>query len=290
MKLKQTILDNFMSVVDLLDEFPSATIGLEALIELLPKQKPRLYSISSCPLLHPDKIQVTIGVLQITTDAGKVRQGLCSNYLAGLQPGAKVRLGVRTSGFRPPADPQAPILMVGPGTGVSPLIAFLQYREALQNQGTQLGEACLYFGCRNHSDFLYRDRLASWQNQRVLTDLQVAFSRLTDQKVYVQDLMQENAQALWQLLSHPQCHYYVCGDAKMAEDVFEVFMAIAKTKGKLSHIEAVQFFDKMKQENRFHTDVWGVQLNFKQAIQQVQKDNYSRAEKWLERIKDAVDA
>jgi nitric-oxide synthase len=280
--LKQTITDNFMSVVDLFDEFPSATITLEALLELLPKQKPRLYSISSCPRLHPDKIQITVGVLQITTDVGKARQGLCSNYLAGLQPGAKVRIDVRTSGFRPPADPQAPMLMVGPGTGVSPLIAFLQYREALQNQGVELGNACLYCGCRNQSDFLYGDQLTSWQNQGILTDLHVAFSRLTDKKVYVQNLMQENAQALWQLLSHPQCHYYVCGDAKMADDVFEMLMAVAKTEGNLSHIQAVEFFDAMKQENRFHADVWGIQLNFKQALQQVQKDNYSKAEKWLQ--------
>lgn len=282
--LKKTILDNFMSVADLFDEFPTVSITLAALIELLPRQKPRLYSISSCPLLQPGKIQITVGILQIRTDAGKVRQGLCSNYLAGLQPGSQVRIDVRTSSFRPPVDPQAPMLMVGPGTGISPLIAFLQYREALQNQGTQLGEACLYFGCRNHSDFLYSDQLASWQKQGVLTDLQVAFSRLTEQKVYVQGLMQENAQSLWQSLSHPQCHYYVCGDAKMADDVFEVFIAIAKTEGNLTHIEAIEFFDKMKQERRFHTDVWGVQLNFKQAIKQVQKDNYSKAEKWLERV------
>jgi sulfite reductase alpha subunit-like flavoprotein len=240
MTLKKTITDNFMSVADLFDEFPSAPITLEALLEVLPKQKPRLYSISSCPLLHPQQIQITVGVLQIQTDAGKVRQGLCSNYLAGLEVGAKVRIGVRTSGFRPPADPQAPMLMVGPGTGVSPLIAFLQYRQALQNQGTQLGEACLYFGCRNHTDFLYGEQLTTWQNQRVLTDLQVAFSRLTNKKVYVQGLMQENAQALWQLLCHPQCHYYVCGDAKMADDVFEGFMAIAKSVGELSHIQAVE--------------------------------------------------
>lgn len=136
---------------------------------------------------------------------------------------------------------------------------------------------------------MYGDRLASWQDGSVLTDLQVAFSRLTDKKVYVQGLMQENAQALWQLLSHPQCHYYVCGDAKMADDVFEVFMAIAKTEGNLSHIEAVEFFGKMKQEKRFHTDVWDVQLNFKQAIEQVQKDNYSKAEKWLDRVKRSTD-
>lgn len=76
----------------------------------------------------------------------------------------------------------------------------------------------------------------------------------------------------------------------MANDVFEVSMALAKTEGKLSHIEAVKFFDKMKQEKRFHTDVWGVQLNFKQAIQQMQKDNYSKAEKWLKRVKQPTEA
>jgi nitric-oxide synthase len=169
--------------------------------------------------------------------------------------------------------------MVGPGTGVSPLIAFLQYREALLQQETQLDNACLYFGCRDRNDLLYAEQLETWQNQGVLTGLEVAFSRLTDKKVYVQDLMQEKAQELWRILSHPQCHYYVCGDAQMADKVFEVFMAIAKTEGGLSETEAVNFFDTMKLEKRFFSDVWGVVLNVKQAIKEVQHDNYSKAQK-----------
>ena len=288
--LKKTITDNFMNVVDLFNEFPSAQITLEVLLELLPKQKPRLYSISSCPLLYPQHIQITVGVLQVKTDAGKIRQGLCSNYLAGLETGAKVRISVRTSSFRPPTDPLAPMLMVGPGTGVSPLIAFLQYRQALLQQETQLGDACLYFGCRDRSDFLYGEQLVSWQNQGVLSGLEVAFSRLTEKKVYVQGLMEEKAEELWRILSHPQCHYYVCGDAKMADDVFEVFMAITKTEGGLSHIEAVSFFNKMKQEKRFSSDVWGVVLHFREAIKEVQHDNYSKAEKWLERVQEPADS
>jgi sulfite reductase alpha subunit-like flavoprotein len=277
-----------MSVADLFDEFPLVAIPLEALLELLPKQKPHLYSISSCPLLHPQQIQVTIGVLQIKTDAGKTRQGLCSNYLAGLEPGVKVRISVRTSAFRPPSDLDAPMLMVGPGTGVSPLIAFLQHREALLQQGQPLSsEACLYFGCRNHDDFLYQEKLQTWQAQGVLSGLEVAFSRLGEQKLYVQNLMQQQPQDVWKLLSHPKCHYYVCGDAKMADDVFEVMLVIAKTAGGLSHSEAVRFFDQMKQEKRFTSDVWGVQLHFKQALKQVQKDNYSKAERWLERVQQA---
>lgn len=287
--LKKTIADNFMSVADLFDEFPSAPITLAALLELLPQQKPRLYSISSCPLLDPQLLQITVGVLQIKTDAGKVRQGLCSNYLAGLEPGAKVRICVRTSTFRPPSDPDAVMLMVGPGTGVSPLIAFLQHREALLQQGQQLSDACLYFGCRNHNDFLYQEQLQAWLDGGVLSGLEVAFSRFGDQKLYVQNLMQQKPQDIWKLLSHPKCHYYVCGDAKMADDVFEVMLSIAKTEGGLSHSEAVEFFNKMKQEKRFTSDVWGVQLHFKQAILQVQKDNYSKAEGWLIRVNQSTD-
>lgn len=285
--LKKTITDNLMSVADLFDEFPSAQITLAALLELPPKQKPRLYSISSSSLLHPQQIQITVGVLQVSTDTGKIRQGLCSNYLAGLESGAMVRINVRTSTFRPPSDPDAIMLMVGPGTGVSPLIAFLQHRQALLQQGQVLSDACLYFGCRNHNDFLYQEQLQTWLNQGVLSGLEVAFSRQGEQKMYVQNLMQQKSQDIWKLLSHPQCHYYVCGDAKMADDVFEVLLAIAKTEGNFSHFEAVQFFEQMKQQKRFSNDVWGVTLNYKQAIKQVQKDNYSKAERWLNRVQHA---
>lgn len=100
--------------------------------------------------------------MQIKTDAG-IHQELCSNYLAGLEPGAKVRLNIRTSAFRPPSDPDAVMLMVGPGTGVSPLIAFLQHREALLQQEQKLSNACLYFGYRNYNDFLYQEQLQAWQ-------------------------------------------------------------------------------------------------------------------------------
>ena len=282
--LKKTLTDNIMSVVDLFDEFPSANLTLASLLELLPKQKPRLYSISSSPDLQPGKLQITVGVLQIKTDAGKTRQGLCSNYLANLKPSEHVRISILTSDFRPPADPQAPLLMVGPGTGISPLIAFLQHREFLQQQGTKLGEACLYFGCRNENDWLYEKQLKTWLNQGVLTDLKVAFSR-TNPHAYVQKLMQKNAGSLWQLLSHPQCHYYVCGDAKMGDNVFDLMMVMAQTEGKLSRIEAVEFFNRMKQEKRFFSDVWGVGLHFQQAIGQVKKDNYSLAEKWLSQVR-----
>lgn len=302
--LKKHIADTFLTLADLLDVFPSAQLSFAQLIELLPKQKPRLYSISSCSLVHPRQIHLTVGVVQLTTDSGKIISGLCSNYLAELVPdgSAQVRMCVRSSTFRPPVDPHAPMLMVGAGTGLSPLLGFLQHREVqlrvlhassyqhvnghefITPVSPPVGHARLFFGCRNLNDYLYQQELETWHEAGVLTHLDVAFSRLDEEKIYVQDLIGQRSKDLWDVLSQPNCHYYVCGDAQMADDVFEVLMNIAKTTGGLSHAEAVNFFRQMQAENRFVMDVWGVLLNFQRAITDFQEAKYTQGERWLERV------
>lgn len=305
--LKKFMADTFITVVDLLDAFPSTTLSLGQLIDLLPSQKPRLYSISSCSLVYPHQIHVTVGVIQIATDAGRTRPGLCSNYLADLVPGEGVRVAVRTSNFRPPLNPQAPMLLVGPGTGLSPLVGFLQHREVqlralhhAQHAGTngqsgpdagdtnqppkRVGHARLYFGCRNLNDYLYQEELENWRDAGVLTHLDVAFSRLGEETVYVQHLIGRHSQDLWEVLSQPDCHFYVCGDAKMADDVYAALMTIVKTAGGLSHAEAVDFFRVMRSEDRFVMDVWGVLVNYQQSLAELQDANYSQGERWLERV------
>lgn len=307
--LKKYIADNFTTVADLLAAFPSAKLSFAQLIELLPRQKPRLYSISSCSLVHPNQIHITVGVVHLVTDTGQTRLGLCSNYLASLDPtqGAHVRLAVRTSNFRPPRDPKAPMLMVGPGTGLSPLVGFLQHREVqlralrdvqrryfnthpatgheLTNRSPILaGHTRLFFGCRNLNDYLYQQELETWHEAGVLTHLDVAFSRMGEDQIYVQHLIGRQSKDLWEILSQADCHYYICGDAKMADEVFDVLMTIAKTTGGLSHAEAVDFFQTMQRENRFLMDVWGVLLNFRQAMAEVQEVRYSQGERWLGRL------
>ena len=307
--LKKFIADTFVTIADLLDAFPSVMLSLSQLIDFLPVQKPRLYSISSCSLVYPNQIHVTVGVVQVTTDTGQTKPGLCSNYLAGIVPGDgfAVRIAVRTSHFRPPSDPRVPMLLVGPGTGLSPLVGFLQHREvqlralrnaqhnrtnghahdglnAVEKAPTRVGDARLYFGCRNLNDYLYQEELEGWRDAGVLTHLDVAFSRLGEETVYVQHLISQQSRDLWQVLAQPDCHYYVCGDAKMADDVFEVLMNIAKSVGGLSHAEAVEFFRTMRAENRYVTDVWGVLLNYRQSLAELQDANYSLGERWLERV------
>jgi sulfite reductase alpha subunit-like flavoprotein len=301
--LKTDITARYLTVVDLLDEFTSATVSFADLLAVLPRQKPRLYSISSCSLANPQQIHLTVGVVRATTETGRVRLGLCSNFLAGLDPAQHhtVRLAVRTSGFRPPVNPEAPMLLVGPGTGLAPLMGFLQHREmqlrALQASRSGLAEPVadapieatavhtrLFFGCHDLNDYLYQHELETWHEVGLLTHLDVAFSRMGDEKIYVQDLIAQQSTDLWNVLSQPDCHYYVCGDARMADDVFDVLMSIARTIGGLTHAQAVDFFRRMKAEKRFVADVWGVLLNAKQALAEIKDARYTQGERWLERV------
>lgn len=280
------LMAHYVDLVALLDDFRSVSLTLPHLLELLPPLRPRLYSISSSPRLRPDLVRLTVGVVEVVTAAGRRRPGLCSSYLAGLRPGtpeAVVQAELRRSDFRLPDDTRAPLVLVGPGTGISPLVGFLEERQALQAAGATLGPAWLWFGCRSHADYLYRERLEGWLDTGVLSELDVAFSRLGSHKVYVQHLMQGRAEALWEMLSAPDCHVCICGDAKMADDVFETFVSIAMGTGGLPRDEALAFFATMKQQRRYQADVWGVTLHVAATTEAMRDTSPERTGRLLER-------
>lgn len=279
----EQIFAQYVDLPALLDDFRSVSLELPHLLELLPPLRPRLYSISSSPRLFPDRIRLTVGLVEVTTALGLRRPGLCSHYLAGLRPGATVQAELRRSDFRLPEDPLAPLVLVGPGTGISPLVGFLEERQALQAAGTKLGPAWLWFGCRTHADYLYRDRLQGWLDAGVLSDLDVAFSRIGDQKVYVQHLMHGRAEALWEMLSAPNCHVCICGDAKMGDDVLEAFVAIAMDVGGLPRDAAMAMFAEMKRQRRYQADVWGVTLHVAATTEAMRESSPERTGRLLER-------
>ncbi|MGI4830978.1 MAG: hypothetical protein ACRYFU_22730 [Janthinobacterium lividum] len=218
-----------------------------------------------------------------------------SNFLASLDPakGDTARIAVRTSTFRPPADLQSPMLMVGLGTGLSPLIGFMQHRGARMQQmqetgeGMSLGDARLYFGCRDSNDYLYQQELETWRDSGLISHLAVAFSRASEKKSYVQHLIAEHGPEIWQVLSAPRCHYYICGDAKMADDVFDALMNIAQRQGGLACGAAIDFFDLMKSEKRYHADVWGITLDFKKSVEEMKEAKYAQGAKWLRQVSAA---
>jgi len=186
---------------------------------------------------------------------GRARKGVASTFLADRVGDAEVvKVFVQPAhGFRPPANPAAPMIMVGPGTGIAPFRAFLE--ERLATGAT--GKNWLFFGDQKRAaDFLYAEQLTAWQQAGFLTRLDLAFSRDQAEKVYVQTRMLENAAELWAWLDAGG-HFYVCGDAsRMAKDVDEALHQIIATAGGKSAAEAKAYVEKMKTEKRYQRDVY----------------------------------
>ncbi|MFB6513551.1 molybdopterin-dependent oxidoreductase [Streptomyces virginiae] len=239
--------------VDVLAEFP-VRIGAQEWAERLRRLGPRLYSISSSPLVDPREVSLTVSVLRYEGPGGHHRKGVASTFLADAEPGTPVPLFVQTSAhFRPPADPDTPAIMVGPGTGVAPFMAFLEHRRALGHPGRNW----LFFGeQRSATDFSYREELADLHRHGTLDRLDLAFSRDQRTKVYVQDRMREHGAQLWSWLQDG-AHFYVCGDAsRMAKDVDRALRDVAMTHGGLDADEAAAYVKQLSAARRYGRDVY----------------------------------
>ncbi|WP_331445395.1 bifunctional nitrate reductase/sulfite reductase flavoprotein subunit alpha [Streptomyces xanthochromogenes] len=216
--------------------------------------QPRLYSVSSSPLVHPGEVRLTVSVVRYTNGLGRDRKGVCSTYLADCADDGPVQVFVRRSAhFRPPADPATPMIMVGPGTGVAPFIGFLEDRAARGHTGPNW----LFFGeQRAATDFYHREDLAAYVSSGHLTRLDLAFSRDQRNKVYVQDRMREHGPRLWQWL-RDGAHFYVCGDAsRMAKDVDSALREIVALHGGLPEDEAAAYVRRLATDKRYVRDVY----------------------------------
>ncbi|HZB96105.1 MAG TPA: sulfite reductase subunit alpha [Herpetosiphonaceae bacterium] len=241
---------------DLLAHFPSARPALGDLVASLAPIQPRLYSISSSPHAHPEEVHLTVSVVRYTKDGcPRVRKGVASTFLAErLRSGQKVRIFVQPAhGFGLPDDGAAPIIMVGPGTGIAPFRAFLQERKARRARG----KSWLLFGDQHRaSDFLYREELEEYLRSGVLTHLDTAFSRDQAAKIYVQHRLLENAPRLWAWLQ-AGAYFYICGDAKrMARDVDEALHRIVAEQGGMSAAEAKIYVAGLVRAKRYQRDVY----------------------------------
>jgi sulfite reductase (NADPH) flavoprotein alpha-component len=218
------------------------------------KLQPRLYSISSSPKAHPGQVHLTVGAVRYEL-GGRARKGACSTFLAE-RALALGQVGVfihSNKGFRPPTDPAAPMIMVGPGTGIAPFRAFLEERAAT----AATGKNWLFFGDQKAAtDFLYREELQSLQTTGVLTRLDLAFSRDQTEKIYVQHRMLEAATELWAWLE-AGAFFYVCGDAsRMAKDVDAALHQVIERAGNKSPAEAAAYVQSLKSAKRYQRDVY----------------------------------
>lgn len=241
-------------VLDALLEFPSARPRIGDFVGALGRMQPRLYSLASSQRAHPQEAHLTVGVLRYERNE-RAYQGTGSSFLAEhLRPGRTLSVFVqRSHGFRLPADPAAPVIMVGPGTGIAPFRAFLQERAAC----TAPGRNWLFFGNqRRDLDFLYREELEDLAARRVLSRMDLAFSRDQTSKVYVQHKMLEAADELWRWLAGG-AYLYVCGDAKrMAGDVDLALQQIAVTHGGMDAAAAKRHLAALARDGRYQRDVY----------------------------------
>jgi sulfite reductase (NADPH) flavoprotein alpha-component len=231
-----------------------AKLRAETFFSLLRKLTPRLYSIASSQAEVDEEVHLTVAVVEYEAH-GETHLGGASGYLCRrLQEGDPVKVFLKgNDNFRLPADANAPIIMIGPGTGIAPFRAFLQERAA---SGAD-GDSWLFFGAPNFTeDFLYQTELQDYLKKGQLKRLDLAFSRDQDYKIYVQDRLRERAEELWQWIERG-AHIYVCGDAtRMAKDVQDALLAIFEERGKLSSEQASEFLKQLRRDKRYQRDVY----------------------------------
>jgi sulfite reductase (NADPH) flavoprotein alpha-component len=240
--------------IDLVTDFPGIVTEPQQLFNILQRLTPRMYSIASALDAHPGQVHTTVRVVRYKSH-GAERQGVCSGHL-----GERSQVGTvmpiflhENNAFRLPEDTNAPVIMIGPGTGIAPFRSFLEHRQVNGHKG----DNWLFFGeQRSVSDYLYKEQFLGMEKDGFLTRLHTAFSRDQGKKVYVQDRMQEHATELFAWLEQG-AYFYVCGDAtRMAKDV-EMALLDVIAKGSNGTLEAAEeYLGEMKKQKRYQRDVY----------------------------------
>ncbi|MCE5097072.1 assimilatory sulfite reductase (NADPH) flavoprotein subunit [Staphylococcus devriesei] len=240
--------------IDLLNDFATTELQPENLYQLLRKLPPREYSISSSYQALPDEVHITVGAVRYNTH-GRERSGVCSvQFAERIQPGDTVPIYLkRNPNFKFPTEGDTPVIMIGPGTGVAPFRAYMQERE---ERGFK-GNTWLFFGDQHFTtDFLYQTEWQEWLKDGVLGKMDVAFSRDTDEKVYVQHRIAEHSEEFNQWLQNG-ASIYICGDEKhMAKDVHQAIRNVLVKEQNLSEEEAEDYLKQMKKDKRYQRDVY----------------------------------
>ena len=240
-------------IADILRANPVALTANQLAIALRPLQ-PRLYSIASSQTELPDEVHTTVAVVRYAVD-GAAREGGASGFIGSRsEPGDIVRVYIEPNDhFRLPVDPETPVIMIGPGTGIAPFRAFLQERDATAASG----KSWLFFGNPHFTeDFLYQVELQDYLSRGILTHLNVAFSRDQAHKIYVQDKLRKNAVELYRWIQDG-AHIYICGDGqRMAKDVHAALLDIVSEQAGLDPDGAEVLLDDLRASGRYQRDVY----------------------------------
>jgi cytochrome P450/NADPH-cytochrome P450 reductase len=249
-----------LSLLDILEDVPACEIPFEVFLEMLPAMQVRYFSISSSAKVQPQQCSLTVGVIDEPAYSGKGNYyGVCTNYLKKVIEGESILAFVQnvSSPFRLPDDISQKTIMIGPGTGLSPLRAFVQELNYSKAEGENTGECMLFFGCRHpEQDYIYQKELKKYEQNGVI-ELQTAFSRLNKEKEYVQHrlLAQQDKILTW---LKEDAIVYVCGDAaSMSPQVQATFKEIYQNQNpESSATQAQAWLENLIQKGQYREDVW----------------------------------
>ncbi|WP_413381025.1 assimilatory sulfite reductase (NADPH) flavoprotein subunit [Alkalihalobacillus sp. 1P02AB] len=251
-KLKDYL--NGRDLLDVVQDYGPFSGSIQDFVANLRKIPGRLYSIASSLEANPEEVHLTIGAVRYES-FGRKRNGVCSILCSErIEPGDTLPVYIQSNdNFKLPENPDTPIIMVGPGTGVAPFRAFMQEREEIG----ATGKSWLFFGDQHFvTDFLYQIEWQGWLKDETLTKMDVAFSRDKAEKVYVQHRMLEHSKELFSWLEEGAV-VYICGDEKnMAHDVHETLISIIEKEGRLSKTAAQEYLANMQQQKRYQRDVY----------------------------------
>ncbi|HDL8086442.1 TPA: NADPH-dependent assimilatory sulfite reductase flavoprotein subunit [Yersinia enterocolitica] len=240
-------------IVDMVRQAPS-DLNADQLVALLRPLTPRLYSIASSQAETENEVHITVGVVRYDID-GRPRTGGASGYLADrLEVDGDIRIFIEhNDNFRLPANPETPVIMIGPGTGIAPFRAFMQQREA----DGATGKNWLLFGNPHFTeDFLYQVEWQRYVKDGLLTRIDLAWSRDQIHKIYVQDKLREHGAELWDWIQQG-AHIYVCGDAnRMAKDVEQVLLDVVALHGAMDAEQADEYLSELRLARRYQRDVY----------------------------------
>ena len=240
-------------IVDMV-RFSAAQLDADALIGLLRPLTPRLYSIASSQAEVESEVHVTVGVVRYDVE-GRARTGGASGFLADrVEEDGEIRVFIEhNDNFRLPANPETPVIMIGPGTGIAPFRAFMQQRAADEAPGKNW----LIFGNPHFTeDFLYQVEWQRYVKEGVLNRIDLAWSRDQKEKIYVQDKLREQGAELWRWINEG-AHIYVCGDAtRMARDVEQALLEVIAEFGGMDTETADEYLSELRVERRYQRDVY----------------------------------
>lgn len=240
-------------IVDMVHQAPS-DLNADQLVALLRPLTPRLYSIASSQAETENEVHITVGVVRYDIE-GRPRTGGASGYLADrLEVDGDIRIFIEhNDNFRLPTNPETPVIMIGPGTGIAPFRAFMQQREA---EGAT-GKNWLLFGNPHFTeDFLYQVEWQRYVKDGLLTRIDLAWSRDQADKIYVQDKLREQGAELWSWIQQG-AHIYVCGDAnRMAKDVEQVLLDVVALHGAMDAEQADEYLSELRLARRYQRDVY----------------------------------